>query len=130
MSHYQAICKKNPRVTTPQSHDTVSIALHLITRSVGVICLSRYLQHLTLTGYKTLKQPNYLYTFVIYRDRKTSRTLLCKYRAIPACHRDSFLARNRDNQPDGCAGNAYSLNCRAVSSHRDQNDHYIVTNSR
>src|SRR5659263_750132 len=83
MSHYQAICKKNPRVTTPQSHDTVSIALHLITRSVGVICLSRYLQHLTLTGYKTLKQPNYLYTFVIYRDRNTSRTLLCKYSAIP-----------------------------------------------
>ena len=32
----------------------------LLTRSVGVICLSRYLQHLTLTGYKTLKQPNYL----------------------------------------------------------------------
>src|SRR5659263_285781 len=55
----------------------------LLTRSVGVICLSRYLQHLTLTGYKTLKQPNYLYTFVIYRDRKTSRTLLCKYRTIP-----------------------------------------------
>ena len=31
-----------------------------LTRSVGVICLSRYLQHLTLTGYKALKQPDYL----------------------------------------------------------------------
>jgi hypothetical protein len=34
--------------------------------------------------------------------------------AIPACHRDSSLALNRDNQPDGIAGNANSLNCRAV----------------
>jgi hypothetical protein len=38
---------------------TKNIAL-VITRSVGVICLSRYLQHLTLTGYKILKQLNYL----------------------------------------------------------------------
>jgi hypothetical protein len=35
-------------------------AFRLLTRSVGVICLSRYLQHLTVTGYQTLKQSNYL----------------------------------------------------------------------
>jgi len=36
--------------------------------------------------------------------------------AILACHRDSFLARNRDCQSDGCASNVYSRNCRAVIS--------------
>jgi hypothetical protein len=51
---YQSICKENPKVTNPQSHDTVSMMQHVLTRSVGVICLSRYLQHLTLTGYKRL----------------------------------------------------------------------------
>jgi len=35
----------------------------------------------------------------MYRDRKTSRTLLCKYRAIPACHRDnSMLATGTVNR--------------------------------
>src|SRR5659263_705482 len=100
MKPNQSICKKNSRVTTPQSHDTVSMMQQLLTRSVGVICLSRYLQHLTLTGYKTLIQPNYL-TFIIYRDRKTSRTLLCKYRAIPGGPPGQLHTHNRDNQPDG-----------------------------
>ena len=41
--------------TTPRSNDTWSMMQHALTRSVGVICLSRYLQHLTLTGYKIIK---------------------------------------------------------------------------
>jgi hypothetical protein len=52
---------------------------------------------------------------VIARPADASRT--GKNYAIPACHRDSFLAHNRDNGPDGFAGNANSLNCRAVSVH-------------
>jgi hypothetical protein len=36
-------------VTTPQSHDTVAIVLQALTRSIGVICLSQYLQHLIWT---------------------------------------------------------------------------------
>ena len=46
--------QKKTKVTNPQSHDTVSMMQHVLTRSVGVICLSRYLQHLTVTGYKRL----------------------------------------------------------------------------
>jgi hypothetical protein len=49
MKQYQSICKKNSRVTTPPSHDTVAIVLRALTRSVGVICLSQYLQHLIWT---------------------------------------------------------------------------------
>ena len=51
----------------------------------------------------------------MYRDRdKALARRDGKNYAMPACHRDSFLARNRDSQPDGFAGNANSLNCRAV----------------
>ena len=85
-----------------------------LTRSIGVICLSRYLQNLTVTVYQTLKQPNYLYTLVLYRDRRTSRTRQRKYCAILACHRDILTAHKRDKNPAGCASNANSLNCRAV----------------
>ena len=35
--------------------------------------------------------------------------------AILACHRDSFTTQNQDKNPAGCASNANSLNCRAVS---------------
>ena len=94
MIHYQSICKKNRKVTTPQTHDTASMMQHALTRSVGVICLSRYLQHLTLTGSQMLKHYNYLITNSIYRDRETSRTRLCKYRAIPACNRDNSMLTN------------------------------------
>ena len=37
----------------------------------------------------------------MYRDRKTSRTLLCKYRTIPGGPPGLFHAHNRDSQPDG-----------------------------
>ena len=85
-----------------------------ITRSVGVICLSQYLQ-VTLTGYETLKHSNHLSTNYLYRDRdKALAHHDGKYCAIPACHRDSFSAHNRDKKPAGCASNANSLNCRAV----------------
>jgi hypothetical protein len=71
-----------------------------------------------LTGYQTLKHPNYLTTISLYRDRdKALAHHDGKYCAMPACHRDNFHAHNRDNQPDGCAANANSLNCRAVSVH-------------
>jgi hypothetical protein len=51
----------------------------------------------------------------LYRDRdKTLAHRNGKNCAIPACHRDSFLAHNRYIVPDGFAGNANSLNCRAV----------------
>jgi hypothetical protein len=33
------------------SHDTVAILLHVLTRSIGVICLSQYLQHLIWTDW-------------------------------------------------------------------------------
>ena len=93
-----------------------------LTRSVGVICLSQYLQSnldslivinnqlkplkTTVTsGSGQLTAQMTLFTF--------ART--CKYCAIPACHRDSFPTHNRDKKPAGCASNANSLNCRAVS---------------
>ena len=38
---------------------------------------------------------------LVQRDRKTSRTPLCKYRAIPGGPPGQFHAHNRDNQPDG-----------------------------
>ena len=62
-----------------------------------------------------LKPSNYLTTISLYRDHdKALAHRDGKNCAIPARHRDSFLARNRDNGPDGFAGNANSLNCRAV----------------
>jgi hypothetical protein len=71
-----------------------------------------------LTGYQTLKLSNYLSAISLYRDRdKALAHRDGKNCAILACHRDSFLARNRDNRPDGCASNVYSRNCRAVSGH-------------
>ena len=65
MTHCQAICIKNPRVTTPQSHDTLAIVLQALTRSVVVINLSRYLQPLILTGYQKLKHYKHLITNII-----------------------------------------------------------------
>jgi hypothetical protein len=57
----------------------------------------------------------------LYRDRdKALAHLDGKNCAIPARHRDSFLAHNRDSRPDGFAGNANSLNCRAVIVHKCQ----------
>ena len=65
----------------------------------------------------------------LLKTPSASRTLLCKYHAIPACHRDSFparttdfqhdnnrtiyvrsggLAHKRDPRPDGFAGNTNS----------------------
>jgi hypothetical protein len=61
----------------------------------------------------------YLITNFINRDRETSRTRLCKYRAIPACNRDSLPAHNRDKQTVDCAGNTNYSNCRAVSLNAD-----------
>ena len=49
MTHYQAICEENPKVTTPLSNDTVAMGQQLLTRSVVVIYLSWYLQHLIWT---------------------------------------------------------------------------------
>ena len=47
--HYQTICREKSKVTTPQSHDKVAMGQQLLTRSIGVICLSQYLQHLIWT---------------------------------------------------------------------------------
>src|SRR5659263_66611 len=64
------MCIKNRKVTLPRSHDTVSMVLHALTRSVGVICSSRYLQHLTLTGYQMLKLYKHLITnFIVTRSQ-------------------------------------------------------------
>jgi hypothetical protein len=72
----------------------------------------------TVTGHKTLKHSNHLSTYYLYRDRdKALAHRDGKYCAIPACHRDSFTARNRDKNPAGCASNANYHNCRAVSGH-------------
>lgn len=42
-----------------------------LTRSSGVSYLSQYLQS-TLTGYRTLKHPNHLSTYCLYRDSTKS----------------------------------------------------------
>ena len=73
---------------------TVLILLRRLTRSVGVICLSQYLQ-VTLTGYETLKHSNHLSINYLYRDRdKALAHRDRKYCAILACHRDSSLPTN------------------------------------
>ena len=65
-----------------------------------------------------LNHSNHLITISLYRDSTIALAHRDgKYCAIPARHRDSFLAHNRDNGPDGFAGNANSLNCRAVSGY-------------
>jgi hypothetical protein len=43
MTHNQAICEENPKVTTPLSNDTVAMGQQLLTRTIGVICLSQFL---------------------------------------------------------------------------------------
>jgi hypothetical protein len=60
-------------------------------------------------------------TWRLYRDNGLIKlfrfAVIAKIAPYLAAHRDSFLAHNRDNGPDGFAGNANSLNCRAVSAH-------------
>ena len=60
-----SFARKTNRGTIPSSHDTWPIAKHVLTRSVVVINLSRYLQTLTLTGYQKLKHYKHLITNII-----------------------------------------------------------------
>jgi hypothetical protein len=73
------------------------------------------LQHLTWTGYQALKFYNYLTPFII-ETRSLGQphpTLqILRHTGLPP---GQLHARKLDNRPDGYAGNANSLNCRAVS---------------
>ena len=60
-----SFARKTNRGTIPSSHDTWPIAKHVLTRSVVVINLSRYLQHLIWTSDILLKSFNHLITFII-----------------------------------------------------------------
>ena len=87
----------------------------LLTRSVGVICLSRYLQHLTMTGYKTLKNHIHLITFIIVtrslnQPHPTLQIPRHTRRPTGTLPYSTTGTINRWIAP----GNANSLNCRAV----------------
>ncbi len=90
----------------------------LITRSVGVICLSRYLQHLTLTGYQTLKHYNHLIpNIIVTRSLSQPHPTL----QIPRHTRrpTGTIPCSQPGQSTGwiAPGSANSLNCRAVRFH-------------
>jgi hypothetical protein len=92
-----------------------------LTRSVGVICLSQYLQSNLDSLIVINNQLKPLKTTVTFGSGQLTAQMTlftfagtCKYCAILACHRDNSTANKRDKNPAGCASNANSLNCRAV----------------
>jgi hypothetical protein len=99
------------------THDTVSMMQHVLTRSVGVICLSRYLQHLTLTGYKKLKHYKHLITCIIVTrsQNQPHPTLQIPRHTRRPTGTLSLLTTGTINRWSA-PGNANSLNCRTVSS--------------
>jgi len=64
------------------NHDTVSTVLRVLTRTIGVICSSQYLQS-NRDRVQTLKLSNNLITISLYRDRQTARARDGKYCAVP-----------------------------------------------
>jgi len=92
-------------------------SLRRLTRSVVVICLSQYLQHLIWTVKEMLKNHKHLIPFIIItRSRNQPHPTLQILRhtgLLPG----QLHANKLDNQPDSCAGNTNYSNCRAVIGH-------------
>ena len=112
--HYQTIWIKNRKVTLPQTHDTLSMVLRALTRSIGVICLSQYLQHLIWTVWLMLKNHKHLIPFIIVTGslNQPHPTLqILRHTGLPP---GQLHANKRDNWPVSCAGNTTYSNSRAV----------------
>src|SRR5659263_658596 len=71
--------------------------------------------NLTWTGYQMFKHYNHLITNIIVTRSLNQPHPTWQIPSLTGLPPGYLHARNRDNQPDGCVGNAYSLNCRAVS---------------
>jgi hypothetical protein len=132
MIHYQSICTKNQSGDNSTSHDTVEMGQQLLTRSVVVINLSRYLQTLTLTGYQKLKHYKHLITNIIVTRYLASASSAQPHATLPArltpvgqantapypaAHRDSSILTTGTINRWITPGNVYYHNCRAVSTH-------------
>jgi hypothetical protein len=124
--HYKTLpthLQKKSQVTLPSSHDTVAIGQKLLTRSIGVICLSQYLQHLLWTRDILHLHFNHPKPFII-----VTRSLSQPHTTLQILRHTSLLpgqfpANKRDSRPVSCAGNANSLNCRAVRFHARADRH-------
>ena len=86
-----------------------------LTRSVVVICSSRYLQHPTLTSDIMRKHynhliPNFIVTRSLGQPHPTLQ-ILRRTSLLPG----QFPANKRDSRPVSCAGNTNYHNCRTVS---------------
>ena len=114
---YQSICTKNQSGDNSASHDTVKMGQQLLTRSVVVINLSRYLQTLTLTGYKKLKHYKHLITNIFvtrYLNQPHATLQIPRHTRRPT----GIAPWSLPGQSTGWIApvNVYYHNCRAVSN--------------
>jgi len=97
----------------------------MLTRSVVVICSSRYLQHPTLTSDIMRKHynhliPNFIVTRSLGQPHPTLQ-ILRRTSLLPG----QFPANKRDSRPVSCAGNTNYHNCRAVSNNCFRADNWF-----